>query len=337
MTAAPALNPRLAKVTNIPDPTDQQISGDGALPGLDRLCLISVTRSRYTGRIAMPKDADVRVKDADVNKEHATGNHWKVDIHPLFGDLDKNYQSIESTLRSYTVNDQLRGTYMVMMDRVPELLAKLADLRDQRMALAMRLQHVADTEWFPAVRDTHPDHFEQFIQPKLPNPGSVADRFGVSWNAYIIQQPHVDDFNLDSLSYRDRDRVMNDINRRLQDSMKDRAQAIMDTVFGELMELCDEIVDGGSLETGRKREGSMRDILSILDRVRNFDVFASPEILQRVQRARDIVSGVTHHQINASTLLQRSIKEAMSPIRQAVNDMRQVTGRDIRNTRSAAI
>lgn len=336
MTAA-TLNPRLTKVTNIVQPTDQEVSGDGAMPGIDRLCMVSVTRSRYTGRIAMPKDADVRVNATNINKEHATGNHWKVDIHPLFGDLDKNYQEIESVLRTYTVNDQLRGTYMVMMDRVPELLAKLADLRDQRLSLAMRLQHVATTEWFPAVRAAHPDHYEQFIEPKMPDTSGVAARFNVSWNACIIQQPHVDDFNLDSLSYRDRERVMNDINRRLQDSMKDRAQAIMDTVFGELLELCDDIVDGGSMESGRKREGSMRDILNILDRVRNFDVFASPEILERVQRARDVVSGVTHHQVNASTLVQRSIKEAMSPIRQAVNDMRKVTGRDIRNTRSAAI
>jgi hypothetical protein len=259
-------------------------------------------------------------KEGGRKRRKVTRPCWVIDDYHLFKAIDKNGRAVESTVNRYTAGDFRKGDHLVSMSAIGKLLSELTKLRDERKAIVAHL--ASDEGWnaFKAwIAKKFPNHFEQ-IYKKLPLQQTLQSRFDVEWTFRPLTPLNAEDLDLNNLTHEDKMRVIEQSNKMLQDITKQQVGNLMNTVFGEVLGLCEQINDG-SLESGKRKSGALTEILDLLDRINNFKEFATPDILKNVEKAKGVVQKVSITQLNTESSVQESIKLAMNTLGQSLKTL----------------
>lgn len=239
------------------------------------------------------------------------------DIHPNWKRIDSNASEIRSLVTKYTANNLQRGTYLMPTIVVPEFLIKLAELREERKKLVEDLRF----DWEAAlevVRKEHKDIYE-ILEPRIPQPS--YGNFEVAYEVYPLGTLSTEDLDLSALTLEERMLVIEETKQQAEDLFKNRVQSVFDGVFGEIMSVCEEI-EKGSLDSGRRRQSGIQDILDLLKKATYFKDFADPETIRAINRASTVLENVTVQDLNANTDdIRGKIRGAFAPVRKTVEKL----------------
>lgn len=331
MTAPTQAIPAAPSPEALPTGTNVGMQLSGAL------CLLKLTVRAPAGRIQL-NNFKLEATDStnkefiEVAKGQTTSPKWKIDQHELWGKLKANWTELTHLRNRYTVSDAIEGQYLLSMMKAGEFLNEMLKLRNERHELAEQMAAVWESEVVPAMKSKIGDeHFELHVRPKLPSPLSLIDRFDVDYCLYPLSPLTGDDLDLSQLAPRDAKQLIGEVNDRAKTMIMDRFSSIADTVMGEVLALCEEIGEGG-LETGKRKSGALNEIITILERVQNFEEFASPEVLKKAEVALKAVSGITITHINTDIGNTReNIRKAFQPLASAVKKLQKQNGQVRRN------
>ena len=292
----------------------------------ENLCSVYVTIHRPAGR-PMAEALEMETRNARdgtavrVDADKTTGTHWKIDVHPLWRQIDANRRLIENTLFRFSASDSIKGDHLVSVFKVAEMINAMRVLREDRIRLAAEIEEKWDTEVVPAIQREFPDVFWQ-IEPRLPKRGDIRHRFGVEWVIRPLTTINPEHLDLRSLSQDDAARVISQTQDVMREVVVQRFQSMFDQIFGEIMDLCRQINEG-AFENGRSRPVLLDDLLIMLERVSNFSAFATPEVLQATQNARNVINTQigTADQLARNQALQQALRTTMAPVLATIREM----------------
>ncbi len=262
------------------------------------------------------QDSSVNVK---VDKKQITSPCWKIDVHPLWRQIDENARWIAALLFRFSASDQMRGDHLVSVSKVGEMLMQLRRLRESRLELAQEMKDKWESEIIPSIQKAFPDVFHQIL-PRLPNKDSLRDRFGVNWVIRPLTTVNPEDLDLRNLSDEEAQKVIEQTQQIAKDLAVQRFNSVFNSIFGEIQKVCEE-VEKGAFDGNRRGDGALTDMLNILDRVNNFTAFAPAEMLQTIRRARDQISNMHINDLNHDPNTKRVIKSLMAPIATAIEEL----------------
>jgi hypothetical protein len=293
------------------------------------LCLMQVIVRAPEGRLVLD-DYEIHAKGQDgltevVSTSKVTRSSWKIDQHKMWKEFRENRADIQALLSKYSVSDLTPGQYLVSMLKVGNLIGELRTLVNRRMSLArlMREDQIWEYEVLPGIEAfVGAAQFPRLL-PRLKRlRAGMPDCFAVNWNIFPLTPVTGSDLDLSDMSQVEAEAIIQQVNERAQQSMMDRLGVVIDGVFGEVLTLCDQI-SAGALETGKRKSGALEEIFTILDRVRNFEEWANPEVLRRVDVAARSLQGVSINDVNTKTSVQSAIRQVFAPLGEAVEKLRQ--------------
>ena len=293
------------------------------------MCGVDLTVKRPSGRFQIRK-VEVTADDEFGHREaldlkKVTAPQFITDSradHELWFAIDENARAFDSTLICFSVNDARRGFHLVPMSKVGALIAKLSELRAQRQALVKALADDYET-WKTNLRHKFNGHF-YLLEPRLPDRHLLLEKFDVTWTLQPLTPIDPTHLRFDQMNATDRQRIIDESNAMAQQLVQARTKVIFDEVFGSVMTKCAEIAHG-AMETGKRKFGSITELVEILERLRNFGEFANPEILASADRTLAVLREITDITVvNANegqNQVAAAIKTAMQPLGEAIERM----------------
>ena len=319
---ATALSPVPAPVA------DAQTIIESAIPS--NIWGVAVTVQRPSGRYQV-KGATVEARSQGGSTEKL-GNVTKPcfiidteDDHELWGKLDKNEGAIKNILARFSANDPRKGLHLVPGSQVSRMLLHLREARHERLDLAQRLAAVWHTELIPHLQTKYNGHF-YLLAPVLPHSDSLIERFDTQWFLTPLTVTSASALTFDGLSTEDKEGIIQESDNMARNLVKQRAQFIYEQVFGEVVTQCDEIA-AGAMESGKRKGGCITELVTLLDRLRNFSEFATPEVLAKAEEAMRVMSTVTDiaaiNRNDGDNHVVRAVKAAFAPLGASINAMLQ--------------
>lgn len=303
------------------EPLSQTAMGDRIR---ENLCGVYLTVRRPSGRPMMQEvkiEATSTANDQQaVKKEDVTNPCWKIDIHPLWGEIDGNSTQIDKCMIKYSVSASIKGEHLVSLLRAGKMLNELNSLRKRRLELADKLASVWFTEVIPGLEQKFPQFFENQIRKRLPDPISLRDRFDVYWIIRPLTPLDNSHLRLDELTEDEAREVIGRNQEFVDKIVQQQLGTIFNEAFAEVAKLCDDI-NSGEYAFGRRKENSIIDILNALEKVKNFGDFANPDVLAKVDIAAGTIKQFKLTQINKNTRVQDTIKQAMRPLGEALKQL----------------
>ena len=315
------------------------------------LCLAHVLVKSPSYRIKMVKSevtaATENGEARQVAKDKMTGNRWVWNRHRLFDQMLENGRKVTLLLDRYSVSEGKPsaeedegnrrgggGGYRIMpMDAVARFHVGLLELIAERNAIIDRMKENWWTEVLPGISEFFGEHFYQ-IRPSLPSgPEDLEWRFRVRALYWPLTPLNPSKLSMAGLTADQQQKFILSQEEELKGMFKDRFAAMFDTIFLSVYDVCQDILHGekdpqtglrsgqSPIESGRRKEGALEPILAVLDRVKNFSQFASPEVLEAVDNARGLIGAVTHRDLNLNggkNLTTTAIKAALEPLGNAV-------------------
>ena len=96
--------------------------------------------------------------------------------------------------------------------------------------------------------------------------------------------------------------------------LQGRVHAVIDTVFGEVEDICSRIVHG-EFDTGKRRAGALNDIMAVLGRLTDFKQFSNEVVNSKVEEARGFLSKLSIADINHNVGdVQTALKQVMGSL-----------------------
>lgn len=269
----------------------------------------------------------------EVDPKLLTNPGYRFDVHPIWKRLDANEIAIRRLVDVYTANDGRKGDHLIVMTKLPELLAKLTRLRNERLSLVRLMRELWSTEIIPGIRSTYPATCEQIIAD-LPHPGSLEKLFDVNWIFRPLTPLTVDSIDITQLNDEDRARVIEQSNTMVREMAQTQAQSVFSAVFGEVADLCQRVQDG-ALESGRRKSAALDDMLLVLERIHNFSTYASPEVIAAADAVKKKLKNLTITQLNTDTAVQGALKAVFGQMKTAIDELK--TNMHHRATRSIEV
>lgn len=293
------------------------------------MCGVDLIVRRPSGRVMVKK---VEVSAADENGQRENLDLKKVtapqfitdtkDDHEMWYQIDENARLFDSTLICFSVNDARRGFHLVPMSKVGALIAKLSDLRAQRQAMVQALANDYET-WKSNLRRKFNGHF-YLVEPRLPTRDSLLEKFDVSWTLQPLTPIDPTHLRFDQMNDSDRQRIIDESNSMAKQLVEARSKIIFDEVFGSVLSKCDEIAQG-AMETGKRKFGSIAELVEILERLRNFGEWSNPDIIAHATANLDLLRNITDISLvnanNGQNQVAAAIKMAMKPLGAAITAM----------------
>jgi hypothetical protein len=290
------------------------------------LSLVSIHKGEWTARL-QAKEFTLEVKSEDeqmiqVPTENYTSPQRKLDWHPIFRQMQANTTLIDKERRLVCAKGPADGLYLVSNAKAPTLWAKLLELREQRREIAYEIFSMWDDVIIPGIKERFEKEYGKFVK-RLPKACDIASKYDLTFDFIPITPIGAEDFNLDDLNPEDRMKVIEESNSKISQKTNLLVDNVMQDIFGEVLDLCEQINEG-SLETGKKREESLEKMLTTLERLKNFSVFASPEVLEQSEAATNKLKSIKSvDQLNGDPNLQKAIKAAFQPLGEAVKALQQ--------------
>ena len=308
-------------------------------PEVDKgLCLIRAVVRSPSYRIQMRKGEVQAMTESQILvgvDDKVTRPCWKWDQHEIFKTLEENGREVEAVLDRYSVPDASRSERMVAVLKAPELILKIQEVRERRMCLVNDLM---ENLWFTEVLPQLRTHFgELFYQIKglLPKPESFTERYEIETVVRALTPLTPDDMDLSMLSEADQRKLVFSQQDTIAKMYADRFGTLFEKLFGEVVEICESICHGpvgpdgqrtgkSAIETGKRKSGALIEIMDVLDRVKNFQQFASPEVLTMVNNVQDLIHKTDIQALNANkgvNEITAALKSAMQPLGRAVKSL----------------
>lgn len=284
------------------------------------LCAIYVTTSRPTGRI-QANDVKVEVRNdfneqQEADKDSLTTPCWKLDINQRWKVLDANGRAVQSALMRYAVGDSVKGEYLISIKKAPTLLNRLKVLLNERMEIATDIQsHEAEIR--DELKSKYATVYETQIKDRINFFSDIRRRYGILWIIKPLTVMRGDELDFSNLSESEAIEVAAQTNKMLEQMAKDRFQNVLDTVFGEVLDLA-ESISTGDYSFSRRRPQAVQDILSLLDRIKTFDMYATKDILTRADFAANALKNTNLGDLKNSELIQSTIRDAFRPLGAAI-------------------
>src|ERR1035437_3652101 len=284
---------------------------------------------RPTGRIGVV-NSDVAARNdvgeqEKIDSKKITKPSFKIDQdsdHPAWKLIDLNARKFDSILTRYSVNDARRGFHIVPQCKVGEMVAEMSAARKERLELAVEFR---DT-WsilIENLRKKFNGHFH-LLFPKLPNPESLLEKFDVTWIITPMTPIDPAHFNLQNVNEADRAKLLEESTNMTKSLIAQQAKGIYDQVFGSVLAQCDEIANG-SFESGTRKFGSIKELVDIIDRLRNFGELGTPEVLAHATATRQPLAGITDisdmNTNSGQNQVTAAIKAASKPLATAIKTM----------------
>lgn len=284
------------------------------------LSLLSISIKAPTGSLgsansikteSMGKDGEYRV----LAKGSTTSPKWKIDQHPHWKKLRENKTAITTLRSKYTVSDGSRGCYLIPTSKIPSFFEELDALLTERKQMAIEMANIWDSEVVPTAREKiGADFYDRHVARKMYLADTVADRFDVEYSFTSIESLKPQELNFENLPKE----IIDKYEVAAEKVVKDRYKNVVDVIIKETIELCDD-VKSGSLETGKRKNGAIRGILDILDRVDNFDEFISKEVKAKVHQAKSYLTGVDIKDMNNEKSNERlAVKAKFDELRKSL-------------------
>lgn len=288
------------------------------------LCSVSVVVCRPLGRVRIKNFVvEAKADDGQTKQVGKTTNpQIPFDDTTAWKAIDANEREIRGVIDRYTAKNLQRGAYLMSALEVGPFVVRLQQLRDRRLELARVLRTNWYNEVLPEVERQYPDHYNVLRQGgHLEAPG--VDAFDVLWEFHPLATLRGEDLDLTKLSKDEQTAVIRETNEKVKELFTKRMSSIFDGVFGAVLELCDDI-DKGGFETGTRRQGSIDEILTVLDRVQHFSANADAATIQRVAEARELVAGLQITDVNRNLgNVQTRLRMAFGPVRDAVKKLQE--------------
>lgn len=341
-----------AAATPTPPQADQQATTvpEGLVSDLPKVAqdLLQVTMIISTPDWAMrpPSGTKLVANGLEVVGKHTSGS-VKIDVHEKFVELTNNNQKLTRVRDKYTIldtGDQLRYVSAFAKEQMVEDVILLHE--ERRLIWEWFDAHWEDTI-LPRIRQEHGEHWE-WMEPrlnKLYRP-PFGQRLGVILRFREQAAVSPDAFDLTKVSPTARTKVTSLIAEQADAYARDQVRMIIDGAMQPILDLAKEIngempnpkydptkptshkhSDGSKntpylagINSGRKRDGFIAELMTTLDRVVNFRQFMTPEVLQQVDRAKQAVeqAGGDITKVNASTAIQSAISKEMSRLSQVM-------------------
>ena len=296
---------------------DLQVKMGPELSG--RLCAVYVKICRPTGAIQLT-DAIVEAENKGVKFE-LTGKfiskpRVRYDIHPLWKDLDTNESNIRRLIKRYTAENMQRGTYLLSMISAGKFQLELANLVEERQNIIGQFQD-NQAEVIEAAKEEHEDIWEIiYDQIRLPTRTNCR----VEQDYWPLGTLSVDDMDLSDLNPSEKKLIIEQTHERAKEMLENRFKMVFDGVFGEVMEICEQ-VEKGEFETGKRRSGALNLVMDALERVSNFSHIADADTLERVSKAAGYIKNLSIQDVNNNAAIQSRIRDVFAPVKQAVTKL----------------
>lgn len=295
------------------------------------MVLLSIVRHGWTGSFQLPKNkVSIAGEDGlpvEVDSRKIRKGSLVLNYDPGFRSVESIGNEVERLKNIYSVRtgrDARGNTRLVPMAKYPELFAKLSDLKRRRRE-AVR-EHLVDRyeEWTEAYRSDFPPGVAAMIMDKRPFPArdELLAAYDIDWHATPILAINPDDFDLSELDEQQKMEFVADAQGKMRRQVEQSLQEAYEQVFGEVVELCDQIAAGRYIASGKAQGSSVQVVLDALERVRNFGGLATPEILRRVEEAQGMLSETGHAGLNRSASLRQAVGEAFGELRRSIRDAR---------------
>lgn len=294
-----------------------------------KLCLMNMSIKAPSGSRGAPESFKTESKNDEgefvvVNKKAATAAKWRISQHPLWKQLSQNKAAMINLRALYTVPDVSNGCYLIPKLKVAHFTMEMTKLEDERKELANEMMQKWESEVIPAMESAiGPGLFSLHVRGRLFKKHTIPERFAVSYDFMPLSPLSGDDIDFSDLTTHDAAKYSDMITEKAKAAVLDRFRLVADCILDETLTLCEEI-GSGSLETGKKKGGSITQILDILERVQNFHEFASEEVLDRVKLAHYAMQGVSIKQMNNPKSRTRDdIKAVFAPLADAIRNTQQ--------------
>jgi len=212
------------------------------------------------------------------------------------------------------------------MSKTGLLLAELRQRRQERLELVLRLKSRQEWELFcQNLQQKYPEHWH-LLRPRLPNPNLLLEKFDVTWSLNPLTPLNPSAINFGAINETDKQAIIEESNRMAHQMARTRAQSIVEVVFGEMLQTCDQIIKG-SFETGRRKFASVDMLINQIERLRNFSEFGTPEISQRADQALCALKTLSSTEIESlnsnqgKNAITAAIKAAVVPVQQEIAAM----------------
>ena len=255
-----------------------------------------------------------------VKNENTTGTRRKIDGFQGVKDLVANGRKITTVIDQFSVRrgKMTRGIRLISTLMVGPFSVEMSKLLEERMVLARTLRDDWDA-YLLYVEQTFPNQFGQ-IHKQLPDPNTLEARYGVEWEFQPLNPIRGEDLDLVNLSREEQAEVIGRVNNMAEKRAEEAFGMVIENVFGEVVDICDEVL-GGSLTTGKKRQGSIDKLLRTLDRVLNFRHLANEAVLQQVESVKGTLESISAESLNSDVNLQAAVQAVFRPLKREVQQL----------------
>ena len=201
--------------------------------------------------------------------------------HEFWFKIDENGREIAAIVERCSVNDAKRGFHLVPIGSTGAIYSKLLAARAQRAELVRWFAQPEQQDlWKANLRRKYPDHHPILI-PRLPSPEKLLEKFNVLWDLQYLTPMTSDQIDYRNLNEWDRANIERESNKMAQELVEARAAGLFKVIFGSVLEQADAIAKG-SLETGVRKFGGISELITQLERLRNFEGFVTPDMVTHV-------------------------------------------------------
>ena len=260
-------------------------------------------------------------EEHEVLEEKRTTPRNKYRNHPIWKKFVINKGLFYSNLDLYSCVSPAKGMRQVPGTKVPELILKFVDLREQRRAIVAEY-----VEAYPIIVDQikveFPDQDDQdTILRLLPKPTEAEERFGVEWNVWPLTPLSADSIDVSDLNDTDKVRFVREQNDQVRQMMTRQAKAVVDDL---IVGLLDEIrdFDHEKLSSGKLREGSLTPILNAVQKLSNFEGILDPVARRRLLSLKETLKAQDPKALNDRPILQKAIRDLIGPVVESVTTIK---------------
>ena len=247
--------------------------------------------------------------------------------HEFWAKIDENGREIAAIVERSSVNDAKRGFHLVPMGSTGAIYSKLLAARAERAELVKWFAQPEQQElWKANLRAKYPDH-HHILLPRLPSPEKLLEKFNVVWDLQYLTPMTSDQIDYRNLNDFDRARIEEESNKMARELVEARAAGLFRVVFGSVLEQAGAIAKG-SLETGVRKFAGISDLITQLERLRNFEGFVTPEMVAHVNTTLEALSDIKDRDdiklINRNkgqNAIVAAVKRAIAPLGEEIRAM----------------
>ncbi len=284
------------------------------------------------------KGGKMEVNEHEVKAKDRTAGNYKIDKHEIWSKLDRNETEARHVLHMYSVNSADIGVNFVPEKHAAKVRLELNRCTDRRNELIQWFVDHYD-EVLTKLRDdcVGPDKmvadhqtFDADILPAIPAKHALPDRLKMVHTMTCIAPANNEKIGVFELDDAEQAEIIEQNRSEYEGQVKNMMQLVGTQMAAEILKTLEQYTTTTNekgklrLEGGKRRTGALNDLMDLFSRLKNFDDYIKPDVLERVRHAEAVVEeqcGWDIGKVNSSTTVQSQIKVALQPLQTALQGM----------------